>query len=284
MELREYANGIWGGTTLQAKLAPPEVPLTDLEPGTCSGPRAPGRPPELQVVTDRRKKRKIPSIEGMADPAQRLRILHGFANHELQAVELFAWALLKFPGAPRAFRKGLLAILVEEQKHLRLYLDRLAALGGRFGAEPLSGYFLNKAENITSPAGFCASVGLTFEGANLDHALEFAKAAREANDPETAAVLDEIHDDEVGHVRFGWTWLRHFKEPGDSVLDAYRKNVVWPLRPALARGPVFHPESRRQAGLDDQFIELLAQAERPAALYHFGRSGRSGRPGGSDGE
>ena len=30
----------------------------------------------------------------MRDPAQRARILHALANHELQAIELFAWALL----------------------------------------------------------------------------------------------------------------------------------------------------------------------------------------------
>lgn len=277
MEIREYAEGIWRGDSLEAKLAPPPSGLTDREPASGNCPDQPGRPPELPIVTDPRKKRKLPPIEGMPDPAQRLRIVHGFANHELQAVELFAWALLKFPDTPDAFRRGLLSILSEEQKHLRLYLDRLRALGGRFGDEPVSGYFLRKAGEIRSPAGFCASVGLTFESANLDHAVEYARAAREAGDPETGLVLDVIHDDELGHVRFGWTWLAHFKRKDESMVEAYRRHVVWPLRPVLARGPVFHPESRKRAGLDAEFIEMLERAVRPQALYRFEKSGGSAR-------
>jgi len=36
---------------------------------------------------------------------------HALANHELQAIELFAWAVLAFPDTPIAFRRGLIAIL-----------------------------------------------------------------------------------------------------------------------------------------------------------------------------
>jgi len=68
-----------------------------------------------------------PPIAGMADPTQRARILHALANHELQAIELFAWAVLAFPAAPLAFRRGLVAILADEQRHFRLYEARLAA-------------------------------------------------------------------------------------------------------------------------------------------------------------
>ena len=64
----------------------------------------------------------MPPIAGMRDPAQRARILHALANHELQAIELFAWALLAFPDAPLAFRRGLVAILADEQRHLALYM------------------------------------------------------------------------------------------------------------------------------------------------------------------
>jgi uncharacterized ferritin-like protein (DUF455 family) len=197
----------------------------------------------------------------MADPAQKVRILHAFANHELQAVELFAWALLAFPHSPPAFRRGLLRILGEEQTHCRLYVRRLEELGVRFGDFPVSGYFWSKVGDLTSPARFVCAMALTFESANLDHAVEYARAARDHGDDRTAEILEKIHDDEVGHVRFGWHWLGEFKEPDRSMGQAYRANVRWPLRAALAKGPVFHPESRRAAGLSEKFIRMVAQAD-----------------------
>jgi hypothetical protein len=63
-------------------------------------------------------------------------------------------------------------------------------------------------------------------------------------------------------VRFGWRWLRHWKEEGQSMAEAYCANVTWPLRPALARGKVFHRRGRELAGLDPEFMEILARADR----------------------
>ena len=99
----------------------------------------------------------------MADPAQRVRILHGFANHELQAVELFAWAVLAFPDAPPEFRQGLWRILREEQRHTRMYMARLEAHGSRFGAFPVNAYFWGKVARLTTPSRFVCALSLTFE-------------------------------------------------------------------------------------------------------------------------
>lgn len=260
MELRDYALGIQRATTLAGKLSPPPSDLTD---GTAGPPLAgerPARPPDLKIVPG--SKAKTPSIEGMPDPAQRIRILHAFANHELQAVELFAFAILAFPESPVAFRRGLVRILGEEQEHCRLYIDRLVELGGRFGDHPVSGYFWSKADDLTSPLRFVCAMALTFESANLDHALDHEAAARAIGDERTAAIIRRVHDEEIGHVRFGWHWLGKFKPAGQSMLEAYRANVTWPLRPALARGPNFHPESRRDAGLDEEFVRSMAVASR----------------------
>jgi len=38
--------------------------------------------------------------------------------------------------------------------------------------------------------------------------------------------------------------------------------MTWPLRFALARGKTFHAREREIAGLDEEFIERLAGAER----------------------
>ena len=267
MNAREYARAMVDGRSLPAKLAPPPEELVLDEPG-AGGPserwEAPGRPPELAIAAGRDA--RVPPLAGMRDPRQRARILHALANHELQAIELFAWAVLAFPDTPVAFRRGLLAILADEQRHLGLYLDRLAALGARFGERPVTGHFWNKLDHLASPLGFVCTMCLTFENANLDFAGDYAAAARACGDDATAAAIERVHADEIRHVHFGWIWLRRLDAAaadgdGSDMWQAYLRNVRYPLGPRRARGARFDREARRRAGLDDAFIDALAAIE-----------------------
>jgi uncharacterized ferritin-like protein (DUF455 family) len=256
VELAAYARAVVEATSLEAKLAPPPRGLTDRAPGAPVRPAAPGRPPELAIAPARGA--RVPPVEGMRDPAQRARILHALANHELQAVELFAWAILAFPAAPRRFRQGLVAILAEEQRHAALYLARLAALGVRFGDLPVTGHFWNLAPTIESPLGFLCVMGLTLENANLDFALGYAAAARAAGDEATAAALEVVHRDEIRHVRFAARWIARLSDA--SALATYAAHVRPPLHLGRARGRTLDVASRIAAGLDPELIAALEAA------------------------
>jgi uncharacterized ferritin-like protein (DUF455 family) len=105
-------------------------------------------------------------------------------------------------------------------------------------------------------------MSLTFENANLDHTTDSAAEILKAGDRKTAEVIEQVHLDEIGHVRFGWEWLEKLKEPGQTMWEAYCANVTWPLRPALGRGRTFHPTSRVTAGMDPEFIRLLEACQR----------------------
>ncbi len=262
MQLRDFALRTVSSDKLKEKLSPPPSGMTDDDPGPAIRIESPGRPADLKIVSARDG--RVPSIGGLHDPKQRQRIIHSFANHELQAAELFAWVLLAFPEAPREFRQGILTILDDEQRHTRMYIARLSEWDLQLGAYPVTGYFWNKVGMITSPLGFVCAMSLTFENANLDHTLEYADAAERVGDQMTARLLRQVHVDEIEHVRFGWTWLNRFKEEDASAWEAYCDNVTWPLRPALARGTTFNPESRVAAGLDGETIQGLEKASRDA--------------------
>ena len=255
MELRQYAERVVQSEDVANKLARPSDRLTDDEPGPVRRIPAPGRPEHLTIAPARSV--KVPPAVGMRDADQRVRILHALANHELQAAEIFAWALLAFPDAPGKFRRGLAAIAADEQRHCELYVRRLEAHGGRFGDFGVTGHFWNKVESIETPLHLVCTMGLTFENANLDFAQEYARGAREAGDHETAEVLDEVHADEVRHVRFAWHWFSRFKDQATDDWSAYLENVAWPLGPGRARGREFDRESRVAAGMDDAFIREL---------------------------
>ncbi len=254
-QLREFARSIVEGETLEGKLAAPPEDWIDTEPGEPMAGSQPGRESSLKILPATEV--KTPPLAGMRDKNQRPRILHAMANHELQAVELFAWAILAFPDSPAGFRKGLLAILVEEQRHFRLYQERIRAHGREFGDYGVTGYFWNRAKSIRSPIEFSCAMGLTFENANLDFAKEYAAEARVVGDLETAAAITEIHRDEIGHVAFGWQWLKHWKDPKATMWDAYLANLSKPLGPGRARGKTFDAAGRREAGLSEEFIRNL---------------------------
>ena len=256
--VRNYAEQIVRGEHLADKLVPPPDGLALEDTGPPLRIAAPGRPPELRIVPVKRG--IVPPVAGMHDPAQRARILHALANHELQAIELFAWALLAYPDAPALFRRGLIAILADEQRHFALYADRMAAFNTHFGDHPVTGHFWNKLDHLETPLHFVCAMGLTFENANLDFATDYATAARACNDAATAAALDQVHTDEIAHVHFAWTWLRRLA-PDSDPWAAYVAHTRHPIGPRRARGPTFDTEARRRAGFSEDFIARLDDAD-----------------------
>jgi uncharacterized ferritin-like protein (DUF455 family) len=265
MTVHDYARTLIEATTLEGKLAPPDGLRATPEDPSVAPLRllAPGRPDSLRIRPAREV--KVPRKAAMANRDQRGRILHALVNHELQAVELFAWALLAFPDTPAGFRNGLLAILADEQRHMQLYMECMRPLGVAFGDLPVTGHFWNRIGDVQTPLHFVCVMGLTFENANIDFAGEYAEYARAGKDMAAAQALSVVHDDEIRHVRFAWKWLHKFKRPEDSAWDAYVANIAWPLSPARARGKNFDTASRVAAGLSQEFIDKLAAvtARRP---------------------
>jgi len=257
MELRELAERILFATTLEEKLRSPEG-VTDENPGApLLNVEAPGRPAELRFKVHGSGKADFPGVNRLEKEQERGRLLHFFANHELLATELMALALLRFPDAPAAFRRGLWQTLRDEQAHTRLYLERMRACGIQFGERPVSGYFWRVVSNMESPLDYVTRLSLTFEQANLDFCRYFAKKFRTAGDAQTAGLLEKIYRDEIGHVAYGLKWFRRWKNPGESDWDAFCRQLKFPLSPQRAKGLTLNVEGRRAAGLDEQFVTEL---------------------------
>jgi uncharacterized ferritin-like protein (DUF455 family) len=248
------------GTSLEDKLVDfdPEG-LVDGEPLPRPAPE-PGRPASLAVV---HHKERLPRPGELSSSDARAECLHRFANHELQALEMMAWAVLAFPALPWSFRQGMLRNLHDEQRHLRMYLERLAGTRVAFGDLPCTGNFWAQAPRLQDALAFLCAVGLTFESANLDFALLYRDAFRGAGAEDEAGVMQRIHDDEIGHVAWSATWVRRMAEPGESMLDTYRRATPFPLGLHRAKGRTFVASSRRRAGLDDAFIEAMRTARSP---------------------
>ena len=173
--IESWARAYVEATTYADKLAPP-APPRDFEPELVAVRlSAPGRGPELRVQAHGEK-----SSGGSAlrSPLRRARLVHTFLHHELGAAELMAWAILAFPEAPVALRRGLVQILLDEVRHMNLYADYLTAHGYRPGSFPVRDWFWERIPSVPDVVGFLATMGIGFEGANLDHATRFAERFR----------------------------------------------------------------------------------------------------------
>jgi uncharacterized ferritin-like protein (DUF455 family) len=274
MELHEFAERVLLTDSLAEKLEPPAGPLTDHRPGPAMmAPEAPGRPAGLRMAV-RGDRVELPAERELHRDEPRAVLLHLFANHELLATELMALAILRFPDAPAAFRRALARTLQEEQLHTRLYIERMARCGLTFGDLPVNGFFWRHVSGMESPVDYVSRLSLTFEQANLDYARHFGSLFARMGDADTAALMQRIYEDEIGHVGIGLRWFRQWKAPGESDWDAWRRVLRFPMNPARARGNVpFNAEGRRRAGLDRQFIdslELFAQSRgRTPDVYLF---------------
>ena len=271
MELREFAELILLTESLEAKLARTASASggwTDRLPGQAWRPEQPVRSHDLRFAAHRTAP-TMPKPGAFRDVKKRAIAHHIMANHELQALEVMAWVIVAFPDAPAEFRRGLIDVMADEQRHTRLHVERAAALGLRFGELPVNCYIWRKAQQFDSILDYLATLPLVFEGANLDHTLEFATHFEQAGDQRGAAIMRAIHNDEIQHVAFGLEWLRKLKSPAQSDWEAFQSHLKWPLRAEKARGEVFQREARRAAGMTEEFINQLSRAatvgERPAS-------------------
>ena len=275
MDIADFARQLLFQSDLALKLQTPAT-LTDERRGHGIGvPKAPARCQALTLKPrGSSQQTPFPSLRDLEDPTKRALVLHFFANHELLAMELMALALLRFPEAPAKFRRGLAAVIMEEQQHLRLYKQRMEDLGMGFGAVPVNRFFWDVMAGTPSPLIFITQMALTLEQANLDYSKHFLNLFRQLGDTVTADILDVVYQDETSHVAHGVTWFNAWRpSDGSSDWQAYSKLLPPPLTPARAKGIGFHPEARRSAGLSDEFIqELQVYAHskgRPPNVYWF---------------
>jgi uncharacterized ferritin-like protein (DUF455 family) len=256
MQIREFAQQIVLAETIVEKLQPWSGPVEDDQPGEAFQVKEPGRPENLKFAI-RRTAATMPKMGALSDPHKRAVAHHIMANHELQALEVMAHVLCMFPHAPADFRRGMIKIMADEQRHTRMHIERAKKLGLEFGQLKVNCYIWKKSLEFANELDYLAGLPLVFEGANLDHTLEFATAFEQVGDTRSAALMRVIHHDEIDHVRFGMEWLQKMKDPMMTDFEAFAAHLHWPLRPEKARGTIFQREARLQAGMSEEFIELM---------------------------
>jgi uncharacterized ferritin-like protein (DUF455 family) len=251
--LERWAYDYVRSESLDHKLAPPPIPERSAPPEAPIRVAAPGRPELLRTTWDKYKSPK--SSVALREPKRRAHLLHTFLHHELQAAELMCWAILAFPETPLAFKRGLAGICMDEIRHMHLYAAHIRQLGFDVGAFPVRDWFWERAPHAQTALQFVALMGLGFEAGNLDHTQRFARMFREAGDEAGAALQDLVGAEEENHVAFGAHWFRVFK--GALTFADWLSALPAPLSPMVMRGKPLARAARKNAGVDEDFLNEL---------------------------
>ena len=212
----------------------------------------PGRParPEL-VAPGLVKHRSMATLEGRAA------LLHALAHIEFNAVNLALDILWRFAGMPDAFYRDWLRVAREEAYHFDLLRQRLDTLGYAYGDFPTHNGLWDMAERTRGDLlARLALVPRTLEARGLDASPMIRNKLAGAGDADSAAIVDIILRDEIGHVAIGNHWFKLLcSQAGQEPVACYADLAQRYDAPRL-RGP-FNLEARRAAGFDDAELAAL---------------------------
>ncbi len=277
MNVQEFATAVLFGSSMADKLT--SARNLDDDPATRCGISAPAFPSRPSHVTflaaDERRAsaHRFPNRREMEAEEGRGRVMHFFANHELLALELMALMLLRFPKASDAFRRTLVQVMGDEQRHLSFYLKRMKELGVAFGDLKAGHFFWDCLKDAVSPLAFLSGMSLTFEQANLDFCLQYMHDMEEIGDEASRDILLQVYRDEIRHVAHGWSLFDAMRPGRREAFDEYCELLPGPLTPRHARGGQFFSKPREAAGLDESFIRgvevFRASRSRRPDLFFF---------------
>ena len=176
------------------------------ELGRTAPPDRPARPPRPELVPPRRVRRRRLGREA----GGRIALLHALAHIELNAIDL-AWDLIaRFVDAalPQAFYDDWCRVADDEARHFDLLARRLHALGARYGDLPAhDGLWQAATATAHDVLARLAVVPLVLEARGLDVSPAMIAKFKAVDDPESAAILETIYRDEIGHVAAGQRWF-----------------------------------------------------------------------------
>ena len=170
-------------------------------------PQRPARPgrPELLPPS------QMPRRGRAGSERSRIALLHALAHIELNAIDL-AWDAAARFGAdmPAAFAADWVSVADDEARHFLMLSERLQELGAAYGDLPAhDGLWEAAMDTRHDLLARLAVVPQVLEARGLDVSPATAERLRAAGDEASAAIVETIYRDEIGHVAVGNRWFRH---------------------------------------------------------------------------
>ena len=226
--------------------------------GRAVPPPRPARPQHPLL----RPPREMPKRRAFGSRAGRIALVHALAHIELNAIDL-AWDLVARFAAedlPRAFFDDWVGVAAEEAHHFELLAGRLADFGVVYGDLPAhDGLWEAATATADDLLARLAVVPLVLEARGLDVTPEMAARLERIGDVQTAAILQRIYRDEIGHVAIGLRWFEHLCRTRRLDPEAVFHDRVRRCFKGELKAP-FNREARAAAGFPARYYEQLARS------------------------
>lgn len=212
----------------------------------------PGRPKEpILVAPSDVPKRRLGTQEGL------VALIHAVAHIEFNAINL-AWdAVYRFRNFPEQYYSDWVQVALEEAHHFQLLRNRLIELGSDYGALAAhNGLWEMASRTAFDPMVRMALVPRVLEAKGLDVAPGIINRLRNAGDERTAAVLEIILHDEIGHVAIGSYWFKYLCAQQNLDSEQIFLQLVEQYFTGQLSGP-FHYIARQQAGFSEAELAAL---------------------------
>ncbi len=196
----------------------------------------------------------------LGSPTGRIALIHALAHIELNAIDLGWDIVARFSGEglPQAFFDDWVGVAVEEAEHFALLEARLAALGAAYGDLPAhDGLWEAAASTAHDLLARLAVVPLVLEARGLDVTPAMMRRLERAGDLESAAILERLYRDEIGHVAVGARWFAEIcrargLDPALTFRDLVSRHFTGALKPP------FNHAAREAAGMPEAFYAAPA--------------------------
>lgn len=212
----------------------------------------PGHPERLILVAPKEvPKRKPGTPEGL------IALVHAIAHIEFNAINL-AWdAVYRFRNLPEQFYQDWVQIAVEEAHHFQLLRQRLQELGIDYGDLPAHNGLWDMASSTAwDPMVRMALVPRVLEARGLDVTPGMIEKLIQLGDEKTAAILNIILRDEIGHVAIGSRWFKYFCAQRGLASEPTFQTLIERYFSGQMKGPFDH-KIREQAGFSSNELKAL---------------------------
>lgn len=212
----------------------------------------PGRPVKPGLVTPDKLPRR-----GMGTQQGRIILMHAIAHIEFNAIDL-AWdAVYRFRNLPREYYSDWISVAREEARHfsmIRAWLEQQGSFYGEYAAH--DGLWHMAIQTMDDPLIRMALIPRVFEARGLDVTPDMIKGLFNHGADEAAEILQQIYEDEIGHVHIGSAWFEYLCKQRKIKSDVTFQEILKEHKPVFVKNKL-NKKARRQAGFSDSELTMI---------------------------